>query len=127
MTRGPILIVEDDPVIRDLLLDLLDIEGYPAIAASDGVDALRQIERANPSLILLDLNLPHLDGESVLKELAKAPGPVPRILLITADPRGRRLRHMRGIVGFLSKPFNIDDLLQAIEDAWSNPRRPQLG
>jgi CheY-like chemotaxis protein len=127
MTRGPILIVEDDPVIRDLLLDLLDIEGYPAIAAADGVEALRQIQRVHPSLILLDLNLPRMDGESVLKELAKAPRPIPPILLITADPRGRRLRHMRGIIGFLSKPFNIDDLLQAIEDARSNPRRPQLG
>lgn len=124
MTRGPILIVEDDPVIRDLLLDLLDIEGYPAIAASDGVDALRKIRERMPSLILLDLNLPYLDGQGVLYELERTGRAVP-IVLMTADPRGRRLRNAWSVIGFLSKPFNVDDLLRTIEKVWPGPGRPQ--
>jgi CheY-like chemotaxis protein len=126
MSRNPILIVEDDPVIRELLLDLMDIEGYPATSASDGVDALRQVKRRRPSLILLDLNLPRLDGKGLLDELERAGLSIP-VLLVTADPRGRWLRNARGIIGLLPKPFDVDDLLRAIEKVWAAPKRRSHG
>lgn len=123
MPIGPILIVEDDPVIRGLLLDLLEIEGYRAVAAADGRAALRMALNETPSLILLDLNLPLLDGEGVLRELGRLDVDAP-VLLVTADPRGGRLRRAQSVVGFLAKPFNLDELMRAIERAWL--RRTQV-
>ncbi|HUG15531.1 MAG TPA: response regulator [Thermomicrobiales bacterium] len=124
MVDAPILIVEDDPVIRELLLELLDIEGYPAIAVADGASALRQLKIRRPSLILLDLNLPAMDGEGFLREMRRSGRSAP-VVLLTADPRGRRLRHARGIVGFLAKPFDVDELLRLIEKVWPSHRRPE--
>ena len=119
MVDGPILIVEDDPVIRELLLDLLDIEGFTAIAVENGVEALRSVRQDEPALILLDLNLPLLDGEAVLRELQRSNVDVP-VLLMTADPRGRVLSSSRGISGFIPKPFDVDDLIVAIRMIWAS-------
>lgn len=126
MVEGPILIVEDDPVIRELLLDLLEIEGFTAIAVENGVEALRSVRQNEPALILLDLNLPLLDGEAVLRELQRTEVEVP-VLLMTADPRGRLLSASRGISGFIPKPFDVDDLIVAIRMIWESFGRRSLG
>ena len=62
MRDDPILIVDDDSSIRDVVSDLLDMVGYRVIAAADGVEALSMIERASPRLVLLDMRMPIMDG-----------------------------------------------------------------
>lgn len=113
MDSRPVLIVEDDAAIRDVLLLTLGEEGIPAIAVANGRDALAAVRWRDPALILLDLNLPVLDGVGVLRAL-RATGCETPVLLMTADPRGSELGPGDGVSGHVPKPFNIDDLLDAI-------------
>lgn len=63
VSHRPILVVDDDPVIRESMQGLLELEGYPVAVASDGEDALRQLRLGlDPCLILLDLSMPGKDG-----------------------------------------------------------------
>lgn len=120
MKRRPVLIVEDDPAIREALLDALEQECIPAVAVENGVDALTAVTLRSPSVMLLDLNLPELDGEGVLRELQQRDVDVP-VLLMTADPRGTRLWTEDGVTGHIPKPFDLDDLFLAIEMVTAPP------
>ena len=113
---GPILIVEDDEAIRDLLLDALEQDGYEAVAVSNGIEGVAAAQLRSPAVILLDLNLPLLDGEGVLRELERQ-GPHAPVVLMTSDPRGDRLSSAVGVSGYLPKPFDLDDLIMTIEAA----------
>lgn len=114
MAIRPILVVEDDPSIREMLLLTLELEGMPVIAVNNGVDALNAISLREPEVVLLDLHLPVLDGEDVLRLLTADGVDVP-VLLMTADPRGAELGPRDGVTGHIPKPFDLDDLLAAIQ------------
>ena len=114
MDRRPVLIVEDDPAIREVLLEALEGEHIPAVAVENGVDALTAVSIRVPSVMLLDLNLPELDGEGVLRELKQRDLDVP-VLLMTADPRGARFWTEEGVSGHVPKPFDLDDVMLAID------------
>lgn len=68
-----ILIVEDDPQLRELYRNALRTAGYGVAAVEDGADALRQIEHSKPALVVLDLALPRVDGRDVHRELKARP------------------------------------------------------
>jgi len=68
-TGETILVVDDEPLILDLLVKFLSLRGYRAIGVKDGPDALAMVEQASPDLILLDLFLPGMDGAEVLRQL----------------------------------------------------------
>jgi CheY-like chemotaxis protein len=126
VNQRPILIVEDDPIIRQLLLDALELGGYTAIGVTNGLDALSAIHLREPAVVLLDLNLPLLDGEDVLREVhARHPGT--HVLLLTADPRGDRLTLADGVTGHVPKPFDLDDLFFALDMVTSQPEPPTPG
>jgi CheY-like chemotaxis protein len=67
--RHTVLVVDDDPDFRELFRMALRLEGFGVICASNGLEALRAIELQPPSLVVLDLNMPFLDGWAVLREL----------------------------------------------------------
>lgn len=113
METRPILIVEDDAAIRDILLSTLADEGIPAIAVDNGLDALSAVRQREPALILLDLDLPVINGEGVLRALRSTGYDLP-VLLMTADPRGAEFGPADGVDGHVPKPFNLDDLLAAL-------------
>lgn len=113
VTHGPILIVEDDPTIRQLLCSVLEDDGHDVLAVDNGYDALSAVSLRAPAVILLDLNLPLLSGEGVLDALQQNGVNVP-VLLVTSDPRGQRLGMTDGVVGHIPKPFDLDDLLLAL-------------
>ena len=110
---GPILIVDDDAAVRSLIQDTLEEGGYTTISAHNGQDALHILETTRPECILLDLNMPVLDGYGVLHGLAERRNTVP-VLLMTSDSRGQRLGPSDGVVGHVPKPFNLDDLVGAV-------------
>jgi two-component system response regulator MprA len=110
---GSILIVEDHAPTRDLLFDAFMQEGYQAISASDGAEGLTKLRLRHPEFVLLDLNLPVLDGDAFLRGLRES-GIPSRVLVMTADPRGSRLTPADGVCGHVPKPFNLDDLFAAI-------------
>jgi putative two-component system response regulator len=109
---GHILIVDDDPQIREFLSRYVSALGYRTTAVEDGVRALAVIHEAPPDVILLDVDMPGVDGYAVCRRLKKdlATRLIP-ILLITGIGEGHKLEGIRaGADAFLSKPFELADL-----------------
>jgi CheY-like chemotaxis protein len=120
MISRPILVVDDDTDIRDFVVAVLRDEGYPVRAAANGKEALAQTERARPSLVLLDIHMPILDGEGFAAEL-HARGFDPPIVVMSATGRTpKQLIAAVGASGALEKPVEIADLLIAVE-RWRIP------
>lgn len=110
-----ILVVDDDPLILDVLVRFLQREGYEPTTASDGMEALRLVADMHPDLILLDVMLPEMDGFAVCKRLKddERTALIPVTMLTGLDDREHRRRGMEaGADDFLTKPFE-QSLLQA--------------
>jgi two-component system OmpR family response regulator len=113
--RGSILVVEDDPVVVRMLVDVLEDADYRVWHASDGQDARGQLERAAPDLILLDLMLPDVDG-LVLCSLLKSVADVPIVICTASARRSDSVLALKlGADDFVRKPFEVEDLLARIE------------
>jgi type IV pilus assembly protein PilB len=123
--RGKVLLVEDEEQLRRVMKDLLEREGYQIVEAADGVSALDQVDRHAPDLILLDLNLPGLDGYEVLSQLRSRPitAEVPVIVLTAKGDEDNEVRVLRlGADDFLTKPFRARALAARLEAAISRRR-----
>jgi len=114
MIENPILVVDDDPTILDVIRDLLTIEGYPVETARNGLEALQAVEQFHPSLILLDMRMPLLDGWGFARELERRGIHVP-IVVLTATCDAARWAHEIGANDYLAKPFEISSLIQTVE------------
>lgn len=126
MNAHRILLVEDDPGLREGLSDAFESEGYEVLRAADGVVGLERGLRDDPDLIVLDLCLPRLDGFEVLKRL-RADGVESPVLVLTA--RGLEEDRVRGLdLGaddYVVKPFALTELLARIRTrlrAWDRER-----
>ena len=112
---GTILIVDDDPSIRELLRLHLSSAGYEVRVAPDAIAAGYMVLRSAPDLIISDVNMPHMDGFEFIAAL-KADKSIPDIPVIfltsleEGDHRGRTL----GAVGYLTKPVRADYLLTMV-------------
>src|SRR5437588_916624 len=112
--RTTVLTADDDPQLLRLMSRNLQLEGYEVLAASDGQQALEQIEQQSPDLVLLDVMMPKLDGFAVcqrVREFSAVP-----IIIVTA--RGQDQDKVRGLdLGaddYLTKPFSVDELLARV-------------
>jgi putative two-component system response regulator len=114
-TRAPIVLVVDDVLAnRELLEGHLDQLGYDVRQARDGLEALESVAAEEPDLILLDIDMPRLDGISVCERLKSHPTRrlIPIVILTASNDRGTRLRGIAaGADDFLSKPFDSKELL----------------
>ena len=106
-----ILVVDDEPGVRGFLRDLLAEEGYEVVLASDGEEALGLAELENPEVILLDINMPGIDGIEVCKRLKAREETryIPIIIITALDDRGF-LAYLEGADDFVTKPFNSMEL-----------------
>jgi CheY-like chemotaxis protein len=111
---GPVLVVDDDYAILISIRDILELEGYPVVTATNGTEALRRIEEERPALVLLDMRMPGLNGWDVARTLRER-GIVVPILVMTAAQDARRWAEQIGADGYLAKPFDLDELLAAVE------------
>jgi two-component system phosphate regulon response regulator PhoB len=117
MTKDPILIIEDDPDIVELLQYNLEKEGYPVRTAKDGESGLHAARRYKPGLILLDLMMPGMDGLEVCRHLKRDPGTsgIP-LMMITA--KGEESDVVAGLElgadDYISKPFSPREVLARI-------------
>ena len=111
-----ILIVDDEEGFRDGVADLLSMEGYIVSVARDAVEAVRLMPEFRPDAILLDLRMPHLDGEGFLRGMAGLPASkqVP-VVLISAKDDLAAVASRTGAAAFLSKPFEAPQLLSVLE------------
>lgn len=122
MTQPPlVLIVEDDQSLRDMLADLLDGSGYRTVTATDGAAGLDTLRRAAPDLVLLDVAMPIMDGLTFLRRRsAEACRPTVPVVVMSAQRRESEVRTL-GAQQFISKPFDLDDLLCVIDHYLRTP------
>jgi DNA-binding response OmpR family regulator len=106
-------VVDDDPDLCDMIAICLTSEGYVVSSARDGQQALAEAERFAPSMILLDLWLPRLDGRGFAARLRAGGDDTPLIVLSAADD-GPTVARDIGAVAYLAKPFGLDDLLALV-------------
>ncbi|MDP8923930.1 MAG: response regulator transcription factor [Chloroflexota bacterium] len=110
-----VLVVDDDPEIRDSLRRGLSVEGYAVSLAADGAEALELARERTPDLVVLDVMLPKLDGLEVCRRLRMAEGSLPIILLTARDAVPDRVAGLEtGADDYLVKPFAFEELLARV-------------
>ena len=114
MTCQRILVADDDPVIREAVAEILEIEGYRVRTAADGVEALRLLRQELPALLILDMRMPGLSGWEVAAELRSLAIDVP-ILVMTAARDARAWAAEVAASAYLAKPFELQALVDAVE------------
>ena len=116
--KGTILYVEDNPDNRLLVRRVLLSEDYSLLEATDAMDALNVLQTARPDLILMDINMPDMDGYTLTAKIKSLPGfeRVP-ILAVTANVmRGDKEKTLEaGCDGYIQKPLDIEQLTREIE------------
>jgi len=113
-----VLVVEDDQDNREMVIKVLKHNGYRAIEAVDGEQAVERAKAENPDLILLDLYLPKMDGYEVTRRLKGDQGlqHIPIIALTAHAMKGNREDALAaGCDGYITKPINVRELPQQIE------------
>jgi PAS domain S-box-containing protein len=114
-----VLVVEDHPENRQLLVNILESAGFVVYTAQDGIDAIEQARRCQPHVIWMDIRLPRMDGHTATQQIkALALQPPPVIIALTASTfEDERLRGIAaGCDDFLRKPFKTDQIFQKIAD-----------
>lgn len=120
-----VLLVDDEEFLRRVMKDLLVREGYEVVEAGNGVEALDQTDRHAPDVIVLDLNLPGMDGYSVLAELRSRPATrnIPVVVLTAKGDEDNEVRVFElGADDFLTKPFRAKALSKRLEVVLSRRR-----
>lgn len=116
-----VLVVDDDPEIRDVVRWLLEDEGWTVETASDGRDALERATRARPALIVLDMGLPIMSGEEVAMRLHEVYVDPPPIIVVSADGRAGEKAARIGAASYLHKPFDVDALARLVSRTLGSP------
>lgn len=114
MVEHPILIIDDDLAILQTVSDILEFEGYPVVRATNGAEGLDMLDLVQPSLILLDMRMPVLDGWGFARTLQSRGIRLP-ILVMTAAQDARRWAQEIGADAYIAKPFDMMDLLNTVE------------
>ena len=113
-----ILVVEDDPVILDLLAVNFELEGYVVVRAVDGEEGLAQARRSRPAVVVTDVMMPKRSGLDLLRDIRADPelAPTP-VILVSAKALASDVRDglAAGADDYVTKPFEPDDLLVRVE------------
>jgi DNA-binding response OmpR family regulator len=112
-----VLIVEDDEDLRYIVQWVLEDEGFVVETAKDGREALDRAMARKPSLVLLDMALPIIDGYGVAAGLHETYGDTITILTMTADGHAAEKAKRVGAIGYVSKPFELDTLVNSVRGA----------
>jgi signal transduction histidine kinase/ActR/RegA family two-component response regulator len=116
-----ILVVDDDPDIRQLLQDRLRAKGYRAQSAADGVQALEAVRAETFEGMILDISLPSMDGMDVLRQIRKWDQQIPIVMVTASGSKELAVRAISmGAQAYLLKPFDVDEL-QRIVEYWFRP------
>ncbi|GAA2484359.1 response regulator transcription factor [Streptomyces gobitricini] len=110
-----ILIVDDEPAVREALQRSLAFEGYGTDVAADGADALARMDAYAPDLVVLDVQMPRMDGLTAARRIRAAGSTVPILMLTARDTVGDRVTGLdAGADDYLVKPFELDELFARI-------------
>lgn len=123
--RKRVLIVDDDALVRASLASVLEYEGYEVYGAADGFAAVKTAVEHAPDLVLLDLNMPNMDGWTAFAKLEDARPLIP-VVVITARPHQYKHAVRLGVDAFMEKPLNIPLLLRSIRKLTFEPEERHL-
>ncbi|HUT21026.1 MAG TPA: response regulator [Anaerolineae bacterium] len=135
MSKGRILVVEDDFDISNLLRIYFDSQGYEVIVAAKGNEALDMCRRSQPNVIILDIQLPDIDGYEVCRRLRDnlRTSHIPILFLTQRDERSDKIAGLElGADDYITKPFDIEELKLRVQNAikraqWENLTNPTTG
>lgn len=119
--RAPILVVDDDPDILDMLREALESAGHRVLTARDGMEALERLRTDRPSLIFLDMRMPRMDGWEFARA-ARERGNTAPVVVITAAGDARAWAKEISAESYIAKPFTISQLLGVVDRF--GPQRP---
>lgn len=126
-TATSVLVVDDEPQVLWMLQFSLEAEGYRTYAARNGEEALEELAEQRPSMMLLDIMMPIMDGWSVLERVRQLPEDErPRVIVVSARStlRDRAKASELGADAFVAKPFSIDELMGLIHRLDVRSRAP---
>ncbi|HEV2125141.1 MAG TPA: response regulator [Chloroflexota bacterium] len=110
-----VLVVDDDPTIRETVVMVLEDEGYATVEAPHGAAALSLVQHHHPAVILLDMRMPVMDGWQFAQAYRELPLPHAPIVTMTAASDAGKWAAEIGANAVLAKPFEIDDLLDTVQ------------
>jgi CheY-like chemotaxis protein len=115
MSPGKVLVVDDEPEVRQVLIEFLSSRGYDVTPAARGADAVAIVEKDKPDLVLLDVSMPEMDGVETLRRI-NAIAPDLAVIMVTANADiGVTSKLLAlGAVDYVPKPFDLDYLDQAV-------------
>ena len=113
-----ILVVDDEPMLREILKDFLELGSYQVEEAHSGQEAFKMISDSNYDCVISDVRMPNGDGTELAKKIFQMHGPKPKVFLATgfSDISEEQARSI-GVVKVLQKPFDYDELLTAVRQA----------
>ena len=111
-----VLVVDDDPIIRDMMVDMLEYEGFSLRVARNGLEALKVLRSDEDYLVLLDVMMPTMNGKEVIEQLEADPATRQRhkIFLMSAIDKLEEVTSCK-VDGIITKPFVVDDVLRMLE------------
>jgi CheY-like chemotaxis protein len=115
--NGSVLVVDDEPQVVSVLEFTLRADGFQTYTAHDGIEALEQVRRHHPALMILDVMMPRMDGWSVLEAIRALPvAERPRVVMVTAlaSAADRSRASALGAEAYVPKPFDIGSLLEVL-------------
>lgn len=117
-----VLIIDDDESLIEPLQLAVEAAGYEVLTARDGNEGVMKIERDAPDLVLLDLVMPRRSGLAVLDSIADHKLRDPKVIMVTGsdESKYRDLALERGVDRFIPKPYQIDDLIQVVDELMSS-------
>ncbi len=122
---GYILVIEDDPGVRDGITNVIENEGYPVISCEDAKEALERLTGTSdlPRMIVLDFMMPRMDGWTFLHEREKDQRlrDIPVVGMSASQLLVERSDIPAGVEDFLRKPFKVEAMLRSIEKHWGAP------
>jgi CheY-like chemotaxis protein len=118
-----ILVVDDDPVVRRLTIEVLTDRGYKVATGADGVEAFELMQHQNFAVVISDIQMPRMDGLTLLRRVKQEYTDL-RVLLMTARSTDvtKEESAKLGADGFLAKPFKPSELLSALDQIGTDPR-----
>jgi DNA-binding NtrC family response regulator len=115
MSRGTILVVDDEPLMREVLRDFLTTIGFEIRTADDGWSALEVIRQTPLDLVLLDIAMPGMDGIETLRQITTRRADLP-VVMVTAydDVNTASQAYLEAAAAYVTKPFNLDALERVV-------------
>jgi two-component system KDP operon response regulator KdpE len=116
-----ILVIEDETGIRNFMQSVLEDEGLEVVASPNGHHALEAAAKRLPALIVLDWELPDMDGERLVGGLRQQLPRTPPVLLVSADGNTPAKAERAGAYAYLNKPFSLDSFLDVVAQGLARP------